>query len=285
MRYEDITVVIPVKERFNLLKLALQSINNQSLLPKYVMIVDDASKKKINLTKKYKFNIKIIENKKNIGVSASRNKGIKLCKTKYICFIDTDDTWKKNKLKLQYNLAEKNKLDFVYCNYKNSKPSKEKIENNNEIFKRLINNWSNPNCSSFFFKSKSLKKLGYFDKKLKGSEDHDLWFRIALSNLRVNYINSNLVNTENFNYFQISRNYHFRKHSLKVFFNKYKNLIPNTKYTKFRKHIYTKAFIPVLNGAIRKFDVLIAIKCMRYLLFSKLFYKRYFYFLFRNFLN
>ena len=119
MRYEDITVVIPVKERFNLLKLALQSINNQSLLPKYVMIVDDASKKKINLTKKYKFNIKIIENKKNIGVSASRNKGIKLCKTKYICFIDTDDTWKKNKLKLQYNLAEKNKLDFVYCNYKN----------------------------------------------------------------------------------------------------------------------------------------------------------------------
>ena len=63
MRYEDITVVIPVKERFNLLKLALQSINNQSLLPKYVMIVDDASKKKINLTKKYKFYIKIIENK------------------------------------------------------------------------------------------------------------------------------------------------------------------------------------------------------------------------------
>ena len=52
MKYEDITVVIPVKERFNLLKLALQSINNQSLLPKYVMIVDDASKKKINLTKK-----------------------------------------------------------------------------------------------------------------------------------------------------------------------------------------------------------------------------------------
>ena len=28
---------------------------------------------------------------------------------------------KKNKLRLQYNMAEKNKLDFVYCNYKSSK--------------------------------------------------------------------------------------------------------------------------------------------------------------------
>ena len=51
----------------------------------------------------------------------------------------------KNKLRLQYNMAEKNKLDFVYCNYKSSKFIEKKIENNQEIFNRLINNWSNPN--------------------------------------------------------------------------------------------------------------------------------------------
>ena len=285
MKYGDITVIIPVKERLKLLKSALISINNQSLIPKHVLIIDDASSEKISINRKYNFKYKLIRNKKNIGVSESRNKGIKLCKTKYVCFIDTDDLWKKNKLKLQYNMAEKNKLDFVYCNYKSSKFIKKKIENNQEIFNRLINNWSNPNSSSFFFKNKSLIKLGLFDRKLRGSEDHDLWFRIALSDLRVNYINANLVNTENFNYFQISRNYYVREESLKIFFKKYKKIIPKTKYSQFKKHIYTKAFIPVLNGAIKKLDISIAIKCMKYLIFSKLFYKRYLHFLFGNFLN
>ena len=155
MRYGNITVIVPVKERLKLLKKALNSIDNQSLIPKLVIIIDDASYEKILLNRKYKFKYRLIRNKKNLGVSGARNKGIKLCKTKYISFIDTDDTWKKNKLKLQYNLAKKNNLDFVYCNYKNTVPLKEKIENNKEIFKRLINNWSSPNCSSFFFKNKS----------------------------------------------------------------------------------------------------------------------------------
>lgn len=144
MKFADITVVIPVKERFDLLKIALESINKQTLIPKKVIIIDDASSKKINLIKKYNFNLKIFRNKKNTGVSASRNKGIKLSKTKYICFIDSDDVWKKNKIRLQFQLAEKNKLDFVYCNYKNSKFIKN-IEDNKEILKRLINKWSNPN--------------------------------------------------------------------------------------------------------------------------------------------
>ena len=45
-----------------------------------------------------KFKKKIIINKKNIGVSKSRNKALKYCKGKYIAFIDADDLWKKNKL-------------------------------------------------------------------------------------------------------------------------------------------------------------------------------------------
>lgn len=285
MIYGDITVVVPVKDRFNLLQLALNSINNQSLLPKLVIIIDDASTKKIKLNKKYKFKYKLLRNQKNIGVSKSRNLGIKLCKTKYISFIDTDDIWLKKKLKLQYNLAKKNKLDFVYCNYKNSKSKKIGAENNKEIFKRLVNFWSNPNCSSMFFKNKSLKKIGCFDAKLKASEDHDLWFRIAMSNLKVNYINKILVKTEKFNFLQISRNYNLRKQSLEIFFRKYEKIIPNEKYINFKKHIYTKAFIPVLNGALKKFEVIIIFKCLRHLIFSKLFYKRYLFFLIRNFFN
>ena len=285
MKIGKITVVIPVKDRFNLLELALKSINNQTLLPKQVIIIDDASSRKIQLKNKYKFNYKILRNKKNIGVSASRNIGIKLCKTKYVAFLDTDDIWFKTKLRLQYDLAEKRKLNFVYCNYKNKKNRKYKIEDNKEIYKRLINFWSNPNCSSMFFKTRSLKKIGCFDVNLRGSEDHDLWFRVSMSNLRVNYLNKVLVKTEKFNYLQISRNYNLRKQSLSYFFKKYERIIPQNKYFKFKKQIYTKAYIPVLNGAIKRFEIFTALKCLKYLIFSKLFYRRYLMFLIRNFFN
>ena len=278
-------MIIPVKERFNLLNLALDSINKQTLIPKEVIIVDDASSKKIILKKKYKFNYKLIRNKQNSGVSKSRNIGIKICKTKYIAFIDTDDLWFSKKLRLQYDLAEKNNLDFVYCNYNSKKYKKNQIENNNKIFKRLINFWSNPNCSTMFFKTNSLRKLGSFDANLKGSEDHDLWFRVSLSNLKIAYVNKKLVKTERYNALQISRNFNLRKDSLNYFFKKYEKIIPKKKYLIFKKHIYTKAYIPVLNNAIRKFDFYTILKSLKYLMFSKLFYKRYFLFLIRNLLD
>mgnify|MGYP000091296275 CR=1 FL=1 len=55
---KNISVIIPVKERFDLLYKALKSINNQTLLPKEVIIIDDFSLSplKLNLNKTYCLN-------------------------------------------------------------------------------------------------------------------------------------------------------------------------------------------------------------------------------------
>ena len=47
-----------------------------------------------------------------------RNLGIKKSNSKYLAFIDSDDTWNKNKLKLQINFMEKRNLDFTFTYYK-----------------------------------------------------------------------------------------------------------------------------------------------------------------------
>ena len=95
-----VSVIIPTYNRKQTLKRAIQSVYIQSLPPFEIIVVDDGSKDgtKEWVKKKYP-NIKYIY-QKNSGVSSARNKGIKTAQGKYISFLDSDDTWHKDKLKI-----------------------------------------------------------------------------------------------------------------------------------------------------------------------------------------
>lgn len=282
----NISVIIPVKDRFDLLYKALNSIQNQSLIPQEVVIIDDFSSSLLKLDiKKYKFKILIKRNKKNFGVSKSRNIGIRNSKGTYIAFIDTDDIWDKKKLETEFKLLKKNNLDLTYCNNTKNSELAFEIENSKTILNRLYNLWSHPNCSCMFFKKRTFNIVGLFDEKLKGSEDHDLWFRIARKNLKIGKINKKLVKIEKYNEAQISRNFKIRKESIKYFFFKNQKYIPRKIYKNFKRELTARAFIPVFNNALKKLNFYYLFLSLQYLIFSKIFYKRYFNFLLRNFFN
>ena len=125
-----ISVIIPYYKKINFVSKAINSVLNQTYKNyEIILVYDDPNKSDLKLIKK-KFNniscIKYICNKKNFGVAYSRNLGIKYSKGNYCAFLDSDDTWKKNKLKKQINFMEKNQLDFSFTNY-------EKIINNKKI--------------------------------------------------------------------------------------------------------------------------------------------------------
>jgi glycosyltransferase involved in cell wall biosynthesis len=80
--------------------------------------------------------IKYFKSNKFLNLYASRNLAVKKAKGKYICFLDVDDLWSKEKIKKQiFFLSNNNKFKIAYTNYfiiKNKK-NKKKVQ-----FKKLL---------------------------------------------------------------------------------------------------------------------------------------------------
>jgi len=185
-----VTIIIPYKNNLNYLFLALKSVFNQSYKKfKLIIVYDDFFKKDLKEIKNFlkkkkyfkKFNIKIIENNKNLGAGVSRNIAIKQTRSKYIAFLDSDDIWHKNKLKYQIDFMEKNNVKFSHTSYNitnadnkiiSSRLAKKKI-----IFQDLITS-CDIGLSTVILKSCLLKKNKLFFPKIKTKEDYVLWLKV-----------------------------------------------------------------------------------------------------------
>ena len=280
-----IDIVIPVKERNELLSNALDSIQLQTLLPNKVFVIDDCSIEKIEISKVYSFEIEIIRNTINKGPSFACNLGVKKSDAKYLAILETDDLWKPRKLEKQFLIAEKNDLDFVYCNYLlDKKKNVQEFSNDKKrLFYLLLDSWSCPNPSTFFFRRNSFLELGGFDENMIGSHDHDFWVRLVNSNLNIDFINEFLVVIESYNPNQMSRDHKTRIKSISFFLSKHKELIITKKglvhFKKFKNELLARALIPSLKKLLNEKKYISIIHVLSYLLFSKLFYLRVLYLL------
>ena len=120
----------------------LNSIFNQNFENWNLIIIDDNSDEKTKdiLKKINNDKVKIIWLKKNKGQGFCRNLALRYyCKSDYVSFIDSDDLWKKSKLKEQINFMRENDIDFSYTPY-------EIVESGNNKFvkniMRLLGNFS-----------------------------------------------------------------------------------------------------------------------------------------------
>ena len=186
-----VTIIIPYKNNLRYLFLALNSVFNQSYKNfKLIIIYDniykiDLEKIKTFLKKKKylkKHNIKIIVNKKNFGAGESRNIGIRKSNTKYIAFLDSDDVWSKNKLKIQIDYMEENNISFSHTSYNiinaSNKILSSQIAKNKIIFKDLIKS-CDIGLSTVILKSSLLHRNKIFFPRIKTKEDYVLWLKIV----------------------------------------------------------------------------------------------------------
>ena len=114
-----VSVIIPVYNASEFLEECLDSILHQTLKEIEVICVDDGSSdNSLEILQKYKDQDPriIIISQRNQGAGAARNKGMSMATGKYLSFLDSDDFFEKDMLKLAYDKAEEDKADFVVFN-------------------------------------------------------------------------------------------------------------------------------------------------------------------------
>lgn len=114
-----ISVIIPVYNVEDYLEQCLDSVINQTLKELEIICINDGSTdSSLEILRKFEAKDKRITviDKKNEGLSATRNLGINLAKGEYISFIDSDDYIDLNFYEKLYNAAIKYKADIACTN-------------------------------------------------------------------------------------------------------------------------------------------------------------------------
>tara|TARA_Y100000022_G_scaffold175393_1_gene164055 strand:+ start:225 stop:968 length:744 start_codon:yes stop_codon:yes gene_type:complete len=194
-----VSVIVPYFKKKKFIKKTINSILSQTYKNLEVIIVYDdenrADLKLINNIKRSDNRIKLVINKKTLGAGTSRNIGIKKAKGEYIAFLDADDLWKKNKIKLQLNYMIKNNLLASHTDYEIlslNKQSKKIIKAQTFIdYKKLLFS-CDIGLSTVMMNRKLISKTCKFPK-LKTKEDFVLWLLILKRNIKIGGLNINLT--------------------------------------------------------------------------------------------
>jgi glycosyltransferase involved in cell wall biosynthesis len=176
-----ISVIITTYNRSFLISRAIDSVLNQSLPPYEIIVVNDGSSDDTKRVLDQYRDIKVI-NKKNGGISSARNIGITKASGDYIAFLDDDDLWHRDKLKLQFALNSvfshtdeiwlRNKIEVQQKSH-HKKPDGWCFYDNLEFCKI--------SPSTVMIKRDIFKQVGLFDERLEVCEDYDMWLRILKS--------------------------------------------------------------------------------------------------------
>lgn len=193
----NISVVIPLFNKRDSIERALNSVIKQKFKPYEIIVVNDGSTDgSEEIIHSIGFDDIELVNQKNAGVSAARNTGIGLAKSKWVAFLDADDVWHEEFLQTIYYLHKK----YPTCNVLATAYSE--LDFNNELHDIVFGNlgfdsedgvirnyfesatgvppplWSSAICVC----KKALDLVGGFPEGVRVGEDLITWARLSLNN-------------------------------------------------------------------------------------------------------
>ncbi|MCF7869806.1 MAG: glycosyltransferase family 2 protein [Candidatus Omnitrophica bacterium] len=180
------SIIIPTYNRRQFLKIAIESVLKQTYANYELIIVDDGSTDNTKeLIKDYKDSRLNYYYQQNKGPASARNLGIAKARGEFVCFLDSDDRFRINKLEISHRyIKEKSSYKIFHSEeiwYKNGKFLSQKKEHKKTagfIFDNAVKLCS-ISISTAVIKKEVFNKIGNFDQNLLACEDYDFWLRVT----------------------------------------------------------------------------------------------------------
>lgn len=194
MKKPLVSVVMSVYNSEKWLSYSIESIIEQTYTNFEFIIINDGStdNSKVILNEYSDRDKRILViHQKNIGLTKSLIKAIKLSKGDIIVRIDADDLSSKERIEQQLKELEKKKLDLIATNFSLIDINGEKIKyfdirkKQEEILEILLGGNSFFPHSSVMFKKEAYLKLGGYNLFFNKSQDIDLWIRFIQKNYKI----------------------------------------------------------------------------------------------------
>jgi len=188
MNNSKFSVVIPTYNSSKTINYTINSVLRQKYKNFEIIVVDDGSND--NTVSKVKqisdSRIKVFKIKRSGGPAKPRNYGINKSISEWICFLDSDDLWDPNKLKILAQSIKQSKFDILCHNEYILKFGRKKIVKygpfQKNFYKKLLINGNRLSTSATMISKKFLSKnnLKFNEsKKFVSVEDYDLWMLCA----------------------------------------------------------------------------------------------------------
>jgi len=189
MPLRTVAVIIPAYNAASVLSEAVRSVLSQSRTPAEVIVVDDGSTDGTREVLREYPNIRYIY-QENAGPAAARNRGLAETKAEIIAFLDADDIWDRDKLKISmkpftggFSIPE----IVVYTNYVVQEvpsgvthpPRVPRLRRVRPEELLISFNEVALHTSTVVMPRDIIEKVGRFDESLARGEDWDLWIRLS----------------------------------------------------------------------------------------------------------
>jgi glycosyltransferase involved in cell wall biosynthesis len=191
-----VSIIIPAYNVARWLPATLDSLLRQTFSDWEAIIVDDGSTDDTaGVVEDYRARdnrLCLIRTPHNFGTAAARNLGMLQSRGEYIAFLDADDIWLPAKLeKQQQLLAARSDCEACYtqfelvddfCEITDGWRELSRIFSHNPVnaFALARGNYIGGSASGVLMRRSLIKTVGLFNETMRGSEDLDYWYRIAL---------------------------------------------------------------------------------------------------------
>ncbi|MEC4804538.1 MAG: glycosyltransferase [Jaaginema sp. PMC 1079.18] len=182
-----VSVIIPVYNGEKTIQTTVESALSQTLTDLEVIVVNSGSTDRTQqiLQGMSDARLTIVDYPKAI-VSVNRNRGVTQAQSDYLCFLDADDLWTKDKLACQYQALQENSQAAVVYSWTNCIDQSDRVLRKcryvnyaGNVLPQLLLDDFIGNGSNAMIRRQAFAEVQGFDESLTNAEDTDLWLRLA----------------------------------------------------------------------------------------------------------